>query len=225
MLAPGSEFVDVAVGSSVLANAGVWYRLQDRFRIGADYDASIGTSNAPGVRNTLGTGHLFAQVTNDSGLGLTVGAGRGLTPPSTSLGLASGPHKLPIPRTVSRRAPNDREGMNVHAVRAVRVRRRSGTARHSLNARVNAGKRKFPQTVTYTRLRNVQPAAAPPPRGSLISCLRLLYGGLGEPRTRRARVLGSPRPSGRHRAGYSHCSCRLARPGALTYRRDITRVS
>ena len=118
-----------------------------------------------------------------------------------------------------------REGMNVHAVRAVRVRRRSGTARHSLNARVNAGKRKFPQTVTYTRLRNVQPAAAPPPRGSLISCLRLLYGGLGEPRTRRARVLGSPRPSGRHRAGYSHCSCRLARPGALTYRRDITRVS
>ena len=110
-----------------------------------------------------------------------------------------------------------REGMNVHAVRAVRVRRRSGTARHSLNARVNAGKRKFPQTVTYTRLRNVQPAAAPPPRGSLISCLRLLYGGLGEPRTRRARVLGSPRLSGRHRAGYSHCSCRLARPGALTY--------
>ena len=77
VLAPGCEFVDVAVGSSVLANAGVWYRLQDRFRIGADYDASIGTSNAPGVRNTLGTGHLFAQVTNDSGLGLTVGAGRG----------------------------------------------------------------------------------------------------------------------------------------------------
>ena len=48
--------------------------------------------------------------------------------------------------------------MNVHAVRAVRVRRRSGTARHSLNARVNAGKRKFPQTVTYTRLRNVRSA-------------------------------------------------------------------
>jgi len=77
VLGPGSEFVDVAVGSSFNAKAGVWVRLQDRFRVGADYDTSIGTSNAPGARNVLGTGHIFAQATNDSGFGLTVGAGRG----------------------------------------------------------------------------------------------------------------------------------------------------
>lgn len=74
----GRVFEEVAVGSGIRAGAAGWVRLQDRFRVGADYDALIGTSNAPGDRNVLGQANLFAQVTNDSGFGLTAGVGRGL---------------------------------------------------------------------------------------------------------------------------------------------------
>ena len=78
VLGPGDLFEDVAVGSAVLAGAGAWVRLDDRFRVGADYDLSIGTSNAPGDTNVLSATHLFAQVVDDSGLGLMVSGGRGL---------------------------------------------------------------------------------------------------------------------------------------------------
>lgn len=78
VLQRGRSFEDVAVGSAFVGSAGVWLHADDHFRVGADYDFSIGTSNAPGFTNTLATSHLFAQMVSDEGVGVTVGAGRGL---------------------------------------------------------------------------------------------------------------------------------------------------
>lgn len=78
VLQRGEVFEELAVGSSVRAGAAAWVRLEDRFRVGADYDVAIGTSNAPGARNLIAQASLFGQVTNEGGFGLTAGVGRGL---------------------------------------------------------------------------------------------------------------------------------------------------
>jgi outer membrane protein OmpA-like peptidoglycan-associated protein len=78
VLAPGAPFEDLAVGSSINGAAAAWVVLDERLRVGADYDLAVGTSNAPGFTNNLATAQLFAQYTTSEGVGLTVAGGRGL---------------------------------------------------------------------------------------------------------------------------------------------------
>ena len=73
-----SVFQGVAVGSAVRTGGAAWWRPRDRMRVGLESDFSIGTTARDGFRNVLGTAGVFTQVTNDQGIGVTLGASRAL---------------------------------------------------------------------------------------------------------------------------------------------------
>jgi outer membrane protein OmpA-like peptidoglycan-associated protein len=78
-LSPSSEIAGTTMGSTFDLLAGGSWQIQEGLRAGAEADLSVGLPKGlTGYGNTRSTGHLFAQVIEPSGLGLTAGVGTGL---------------------------------------------------------------------------------------------------------------------------------------------------
>ncbi len=77
-LAPADELFGYGSGSSFDLLLGGFWTAPEGLRFGAEVDAQLGLVRRERGRNHIATGHVFAQNTLPSGLGLTVGLGTGL---------------------------------------------------------------------------------------------------------------------------------------------------
>ena len=69
---------DVDIGSDVEAKAGLWYHVDDAFRVGLEGQGLVGLARGTDqLRHSLFTTNVFAQVTSAQGIGMTVGLGTG----------------------------------------------------------------------------------------------------------------------------------------------------
>ncbi len=68
-----------ALGSTTGGTAAAWWRASEGLRLGAELDGDFGLVEGVGGRNDVVTTHAFVQQLLASGVGLTAGAGAGLT--------------------------------------------------------------------------------------------------------------------------------------------------
>ncbi len=79
-VAPTDNLGNIKLGSTIDLTTGAYYRLNDNFRVGGDYDLHLGLPSGDDaeIMNLWGTIDAFAQTINDNGLTMSVGGGTGI---------------------------------------------------------------------------------------------------------------------------------------------------